>query len=80
MIPTMTSTSPDELLDIKKGLSDVVKSSHDAQKTQQEEIRALADSMKILATSAAKTISTPPGLRLPPVNLPVFKGYPPRKA
>ena len=72
----MTSISLEELLDIKQGLSDVVKSSHDAQKTQQEEIRALADNMKVLATSAAKTISTPPGLRSPPVNLPVFKGDP----
>ena len=32
--------------------------------------------MKDLATSAAKTTSTPPGFRLPPVNLPVFKGDP----
>ena len=59
-----------------KGLADVVKSSHDAQKSQQEEIRALADSMKDLATSTAKTTSAPSGLRLPPVNLPVFKGDP----
>ena len=53
----MTSTSQEGLLGMVKGLADVVKSSHDAQKTQQEEIRALADSMKYLATSAAKTIS-----------------------
>ena len=72
----MTSTSPEELLGIIKGLADVVKSSHDLQKTQQEEIRALEDSMKDLATSTAKTTSTPPGLRLPPVNLPVFKVTP----
>ena len=72
----MTSTSPEELLGMIKGLADVVKSSHDAQKTQQEEIRALADSMKDLATSTAKTTSAPSGLRLPPVNLPVFKGDP----
>ena len=72
----MTSSSPEELLGMIKGLADVVKSSHDAQKTQQEEIRALADSMKDLATSTAKTTSAPPGLRLPPVNLPVFKGDP----
>ena len=31
---------------------------------------------KDLATSAANTTSTTPGLRLPPVNFPVFKGDP----
>ena len=75
-ILTMTSTSPEELLGMIKGLADVVKSSHDAQKTQQEEIQALAGSMKDLATSTAKMTSTPLGLRLLPVNLPVFKGNP----
>ena len=59
-----------------QGLTSAVKATHDNQKTTQQNIQEIANIVKDLATTKSSHNSS---LRLPPVDLPTYKGDPTEK-
>ena len=74
----MTSKTPipEELLGLIQGLTSAVKVTHDNQKTAQQNIQEIAHTVEDLATTKP---SQNDSMRLPPVNLPAYKGDPTEK-
>ena len=69
--------TPEELLSLIQGLTSAVKATHDNQKTAQQNIQDIVDTVKDLATTKPFHNDS---LRLPPVvNLPTYKGDPTEK-
>ena len=73
---TSHTPTPEELLGLIQGLTSAVKATHDNQKTTQQNIQEIADTVKDSATTKP---SHNDSLRLPPVNLPTYKGDPTEK-
>ena len=63
----------EELLGLIQGLTSAIKVTPDNQKTTQQNIQDIANTVKDLTTSKP---SHNDSLRLPPVNLPTYKGDP----
>ena len=62
---TAHTPTPEEVLGLIQGLTSVVKATHDNQKTTQQNIQDIADTVKDLASNKP---SHNDSLRLPPVN------------
>ena len=73
---TSHTPTPEELLGLIQGLNSAVKATHDNQKTTQQNIQEIADTVKDLAATKP---SHNHFLRLPPVHLPTYKGDPTEK-
>ena len=73
---TSHTPTPEELLGLIQGLTSAVKATHDNQKTTQQYIQEIADTVKNLATTKP---SHNYSLRLPPVNVPTYEGKPTKK-
>ena len=73
---TSKTPTPEELSGLIQGLTSAVKATHDNQKTTQQNIQEIAHTVKDLATTKPSHNNS---LRLPPVNLPTYKGDPTEK-